>query len=660
MTKPKPQIALGDEALQAWKTRIDSAAKRTDKFTTLWRQQQAAYSGVPLDELPKEDTTVVNKDMPRVKQKVAQLFYQVPEVHLTPKRPETKGAVPVFQAVLNHKLRHELSVSGMVDEVLTDVVAVSGLGVSKIGYEVVAEEVDVVTVDEQQAQEIEAGGGTVPTEKQPVPIFERYFWNRVSPAKVLLPGEFTGTDFDKAAWIGIKYRKPLEVVKRDLGLDVEHEASTRDDLVVSDVTSADTDRSTKEVECTEIWYKAFLFDKKEKHPLRQRRLVFVEGEEEPIVHENSPYQRFDEEGKFLIGMKKFPIRILTLTTVPDEAVPPSDTTISRPLVNELQLSRSQMIKQRARAVPIRWYNTSILDPETIAKIEKGEIQDLIPVAAPGDQAVGEVARANYPRENFDFQRVIEGDLEESWAMGANQMGGDSPGEVSATESKIIQGNTNVRLDYERNKVLKWFLDGVELVGDLLQMFADDPDYIEVVGEDRVKTLQPWDKQSIAGEFVYGAKTNSALRLDVAQERQDSRNLYQLMANDPYANRQKLVEWVASTHDIDPAQFLVEPPPKQPDAPNVSFRFSGDDLNPLNPSFAIVLEVLALGGFQLSPQAVNAAKLSAATMMATGGMPKMASGEISQPPAAPPDTEHGGVAKQAEPLSKSQIDQGDYR
>jgi hypothetical protein len=133
-----------------------------------------------------------------------------------------------------------------------------------------------------------------------------------------------------------------------------------------------------------------------------------------------------------------------------------------------------------------------------------------------------------------------------------------------------------------------------------------------------------------------------------------------MANEPFANRQKLVEWVASTHDLDPAQFLVQPPPKQPDAPNVSFRFSGDDLNPLNPSFAIVLEVLALGGFQLSPAAVNQAKLSAATMMATGGMPKMAAGEISQPPAAPPDTEHGGVAEQAEPLSKSQADHDDYR
>jgi hypothetical protein len=660
MTKPKPAIKMSDETLQGWKGRIDAASKRTEKFNDLWQKQQSAYGGTPLDEAPAEDTCMVNKDMPRVKQKVAQLFYQVPEIHLKPKAPQWQPAASIFQAVINHKLKNEIGVVSTVDEVLTDVIAVSGIGVSKVGYEVVAVDVDMPLVDPQVAETLTAAGQQIPTEKQPVPIFERYFWNRVSPAKLLVPSEFTGTDFDKAAWIGIKYRKPLEVVKRDLGIAADHEASTRDELVVSERTENDTDRTQKEVECTEIWYKAYLFDGKERNPLKQRRIVFVDGEDQPLVHEDSPYQRFDEQGKFVVGMKKFPIRILVLTTVPDEAIPPSDTTVSRPLVSELQLSRSQMVKQRQRALPIRWYNTSILDPETIVKIERGEIGDLIPVPAPGDQAIGEVARANYPRENFDFQRVIEGDLEETWAMGSNQMGNNSPGEQSATESQIIQGNTNVRLDYERNKVLRWFLDGTELIGDLLQLFADDQDYIEVVGEDRVKQLATWDKNTIAGEFVFEAKTNSALRLDVAQERQDSRNTYQLMANEPFANRQKLVEWVATTHDIDPAQFLVQPPPKQPDPPNVSFRFSGDDLNPLNPSFAIVLEVLAKGGFQLSPESINAAKLSAATMMATGGMPKMAAGEISQPPQAPPDTEHGGVAKQADNLSKSQADQNDYR
>lgn len=651
----KPVLPMDDKTAASWRERIEAGTKLVEKYVELWKQQQSAYVGQPLKVDPVDDTVIVNKDMPRVKQKVAQLFYQVPKVHLKPKAPQYIGAVQVHQAVVNHKLTHDIKAAKMVDEVLTDVVAVSGIGVSKIGYEVVTVDTELPLVDPETAALIEQGGGVVPTDKVPVPVYESYFWKRITPAKLLLPPEFTGTDFDEAPWIGFRYRKPYEQAKRDYGID-EAGATTKDERTVTDETAAQNERTQKEVECTEIWYKAHLYDRKEKHPLKQRRVVFIEGKDEPVIHEDSPYQRFDETGKFIKGMKKFPIRVLTLTTVPDESIPPSDTTICRPLVQELQTSRSQMIKQRKLSMPLRWFNTAAMDPDTAEKIQSGNIQDIIPLSTPGDVAIGEVARANYPRENFEFQRVIEADLMESWALGSNQMGADSPGEVSASEAKIIQGNSNVRLDYERTKVLRWFLDGAELLGDLIQLFADDQDYVEVVGQDHARALVAWNKDTIAGEFVYEAQTNSQLRLDVAQERLDARNAYQLLANEPFANRQKLVEKIAETHDMDPAQFIAQPPPKQPEPPNVSFRFSGEDLNPLSPSFPLVLELLAAGGFKLPPQAIMAAKQQAAMILATAAQPPAALPNLQNapPPARPMQTEHGGPAKQAEPLSKHQL------
>jgi len=651
----KLAIPLTDKQATEWRERLDASKRAIDKKLEGWKQRLASYVGQPLKVMPTDDLVLPNKDLPRVKQKIAQLFYQVPELSLRPRQPQYAGAVFTFQSVLNFYLTHKMHVERTVDEVLTDACAVSGIAASKIGYEVVTEDVDVPAVDEQMAQELMAAGLEVPTESVPVPIHESYFWKRISPAKLIIPTEFTGTDFDDAPWIGFKYRKPLSLAKRQYKLPDDFQQAGRDEATVSEDTDTH-DKPAKEVECSEIWYKAHLFDPEENHPLKQRRLVFIEGRDQPVVHENSPYQRFDEQGKLTVGQKKFPIRVLTLTTVPDEAIPPSDTQITAPLVAELQKSRTQMVQQRKRSQPIRWFNTSLVDAETAEKIERGEIQDFIPLSSPGDQAIGEIARANYPRENFEFQRVIESELQEAWALGSNQLGADSPGEQSATEVRAIQGNTNVRLDYERNKVLRWFLEGAELVGDLLQLYADEPDYVEVVGPDGARALSQWDKNLIAGEFVFSAKTNSQLRLDVAQERQDARNAYQLLANEPYANRQKLVEWIASVHDIDPTQFLTQPPPKQPESPNVSFRFSGDDLNPLNPSFAIVLQVLAMGGFQLPPEVVEQAKVQAAMMMATGGMPQMASGA----PSAPPQTEHGGPAEQAHPLSQKQMGDGDYR
>jgi hypothetical protein len=655
--KIKLAIPMKDAEASTWQERIKAATKLIERKTEDWKKQQAAYVGEPLEDLPVDDIVVINKDMPRVKQKVAQLFYQVPEIHLKPKNPQFAGAVPVFQAVLNHQLSKEIKVEKTVDEMLTDIVAVTGIGVTKIGYEVFAEEVDQeIEVDDLTREALLAAGQPIPTEKVPVPIFERYFWKRISPAKLLLPAEFTGTDFDEASWIGFRFRMPSKLANKEFGID-ESDATTKDDKTLTDADHPD-ERTDKEVDCIEIWYKAYLLDDKVKNPLRQRRLVFVGDRETPVVHEDSPYQRWNEDGKLVTGMKRYPIRVLTLTTVPDESIPPSDTKVTRPLVAELTESRTQMVRQRKRSLPLRWYNTSIIDPETAAKIERGEVQDMVPLAAPGDTAIGEVARANYPRESFEFQRVIEGDLMEAWALGSNQMGSDSPGEVSATESRIIQGNTNTRLDYERTKVLRWFLEGVELLGSLVQMFADDQDYVEVVGEDRMASLVQWDKTTIAGEFVFDAKTNSQLRLDVAQERQDARNLYQLMANEPFANRQKLVERVGETHDLDPSQFVAQPPPKQPDMPNVSFRFGGDELSPLHPSFPIVMEILKAGGFNVAPEAIMAAKQMAALQLIKGSGGEAA--PDAQSPGQAVQTEHGGVAEQATPLSKSQQTDGDYR
>jgi hypothetical protein len=662
-TKPLA-VPMSAEAAGKWRSRIDAGFKYVDRQLEDWKQQQASYSGRGLDEAPKDHQCVVNKDMPRVKQKVSQLFYQVPELALKPKAPTYADAVPVFQAVLNHKLTHEVKANTLVDEVLTDIIAVSGIGVSKIGYEVTVVEVDteVPSVSPEEAAMLQSQGLPPPPptiEKVPVPIHERYFWDRISPAKLIVPGEFTGTDFDRASYLGFAYRMPYSKAKELGYVSKEDDGTKRDEKVVTDTVENQSERTANEVECTEIWYKAYLFDPQVKNPLRHRRAVFVEGMELPVVHEDSPYQRFDEQGKLTIGMKKFPIRVLTLTTIPDEAYPPSDTKISRPLVSELQLSRSQMIKQRRRSLPLRWFNTSLVDPDVVAKIENGEEQDMIALTAPGDAALGEVARANYPRENFDFQRIIEQDLTEAWALGSNQLAGSAPGDQSATEANLMQTNANVRLDYERNKVLRWFLEGAELLGDLIQMFADEPDYIEVVGPDRAAAMQQWDKDIIAGEFVFQAKTNSQLRLDVSQERQDARNAYQLLANEPFINRATLVEWMVEAHGMERSRALTQPPEKKPDPPNVSFRFSGEELNPASPSFPIVMEVLKLGGFVIDPAIIQQAKMIAQANIIQPGLALAASGE--PPPTPPPtDTEHGGPAEQAEPLSKSQLDHGDYR
>jgi hypothetical protein len=113
-------------------------------------------------------------------------------------------------------------------------------------------------------------------------VYERYFMERVSPAKFLRPATFMGSDYDKAAWLGVEYRLPRELAKATWGLDDETcppcGAEDTHLLVVRPVDEAGED------ECLvrELWYYAYLFDPAVRHPLKMRKLVFIDGNPNPV------------------------------------------------------------------------------------------------------------------------------------------------------------------------------------------------------------------------------------------------------------------------------------------------------------------------------------------------------------------------------------------
>ena len=660
-------IPLSTEQHGAWKQRVTASQKLIEKYRETWQKNVAAFAGQPLDREPKTDQIIVNKDFPRVKQKQSQLFFQSPEVQLKARREDYQDAGNRFQPVLNFILTRKIMADKMMDEVLTDVLCPSGIGVSKIGYQATVDgtsqvpSVDVSQMPpEQQLQMMQAG--QIEMLDVPKIIHEEYFWRRVSPAKVLIPVEFGGSNYDDAPWLGFEFRMSLAECKAlyKLPADFDGKASRDENLLAPDrEISRDADEN-KSVKGWEIWYKASLFDPKVKHPQRQRRLVMIEGFDTPAAHDDSPYQKFDEDtGKLVVGFTKFPIRILTLTYVPDSPIPPSDCTITRPQVAELWKGRTQMVKQRDRSIPLRWFDVNQVDTETADKLEKGEIQEMIPLQVPGDRALGEIARAQYPRETFEFDNIVARDMDEAWMMGSNQLGSNTRGDTTAKEVGVMQSNISIRLDYERAKVLRYYVEGAELVGSLLQMFADDEDYIEVLGEDGTKRLQTWDKTKIAGEFVFDAKPDSAIKIDAHQDRQQSLNLYQLLANDPHINRLKLVESVIRKHNLDPAPIIVpQPPPKPAADPAITYRFAGEDLNPLNPSFAIVMQILEQAGIKIDPKAIQEAQTAALNQQLAGTLvpgQEHPAADVGGGPRNLPSPPHEGAVKQVEPLSKHQVD-----
>jgi len=613
----KLTIPLNDDDRKAWESRIKAAETKRDSFADLQRENVDAYKGEILNDAPSTDTVIVPKDFANVEQKKAQLFFQQPDIQATALSvlQGQEDAVTIWQAVLNQYLGpHGVDALTCVDECLFDCLCPAGYAASKIGYTVVQDGEIPIQVGEQPRLDPMTGQPQMdPTSGEPMMdpvtqpgpkiIFEEYFWKRFSPLKVLVPADFYGSDYDQAAWIGMEFVKPFSVAKDEYQLPDDFGGTVTKDknLLIEDEES--TDSSAKFVKGWELWYKASLFDRKEKHPQRLRRLVMIDGHDTPCVHENSPYQKFDpESGRLTGGMVGFPVHVLTLRYLGDSAYPPSDCTVSRNQVQELSETLTTMLLQRKRAVPMRFADLGRIGGEDgLSKLQKNIWQAVIPLESydKDNPPVAEMAMAAYPRDNYQIADAIERDISEAWAMGANQRGNETDTTRTATELNLIQKNTDTRLDKERARVLLWYIKGVEKLASLIQMFADEQDYVQIVGQGGVQRLAVWDKNTVQGKFAYALRPDSSIKIDAASDRKQALEFVNYSAKSPFINQQELMTWVTKKFNLDPAKLITKPPESGPPPPNVSFRFSGEDF--IGPQAPMVMQIIQQAGYKITYQ-----------------------------------------------------------
>lgn len=664
--------AEGYGSLDYWLDQIQGSQDKRKEYKLVWDKNIQSYLSKPLQSLPEHDTVTVPKDFSNVERKKADLFFQLPEVHLVPKMPGLEDAVSVFQAVLNHKLGSDgVDAFGMMSEVTFDALCPSGLLVSKIGYESFQDGMKDVQVGEQviSPEQPNVGailglGATTPAQTapvmQPAPniVHERWFWERVSPASVLIPADFSGSNYDHAPWLGFEFEDDWEVLKQrfnlpdDLDMKVTH--GDNDDTKIRSEVQSSADHTTKKGRGYELWYRASVYDPTVKHPEKFRYLVVLDGVPIPVRHLDSPYQSEDLATGQLLGLMGNPIHVGALRYVSDTAYPPSEVTIGRQQCQELNKGRTQQMLQRERSTPKMWADIGRMGgADALKKIERNAWQSIIPIpgADVNNLPIGELPRSAYPQENFRFDEVIERDLRDIWAFGPNQLGQQAEGRQTATETKNIQSNVSARMDYERKQLIRYYVRGVEKLGALIQKFADQQDFVEILGPEGDKRLQAWDKSHIAGRFVYDAKPDSAMRVDAAQDFRDMIDMYNMLAKDPHVNRVELLTRLTRMKNIDPARLIIpQLPEKGPEPPSIAFTCKGEDLDPRSPSFPIWIELLAQSGYKISPQAIQLAQIHAqaqaqvmSTVNATSGQEKV--------PSKP--EEHGGTAPKADRVASHQ-------
>jgi len=632
---------------KAWLTRIAAAEKyRDNEYLKRWQTNVNYRMQRPFSKDTDEERLALPEDWARTKQKAAQLNYQLPKIVARPKGPAFQKQAPLVTADVNDVLRYECDAAFMMDECLADGINAAGVLVSMIGIDRQTEDYDLEVPLPPITDPMT--GAVIPNPAPPTikrvtkTIAQKFYWDRMSPADFLWPAEFRSSNWDQAPWLGNQKWMLLEQAKKTYKkLPPDFKGTSKRPKSLADDTDALYDASSDYVRVTQIWYYAWLYDPDKGHPHCIRRLVFVEGHPDPVEFDETDWQEWVPEtvpqpadpttgtaavpGRpgYYKGLNRLPIRVETLAYVSDHAIPPSDSEAGRPQVKEMMRSRSQMLRQRDSSIPVRWYNTNLVDEEVIQQLRQGEYQDFIPVNGSGDRMIGEVARANYPRENFEFQTVIGNDLDRSWALSNNQMSLQNSGERSAREVGVMQSAGQVRLDYEKGRVNRYLVRGAEVLFSLMQKFRAGTKYVTIPSPegDQQKPVTPLDLQ---GEFLFDFIADSSDRVDLTTQQNNSIKLYNLLAPSRTVNRAGLERTIIELHGLNPDELTQPEPPAKPEPMNISFRFSGDDM--LNP---MVVALLTKNGHELTAQDIKAA-----AMLIQDAVSQVSFRHAQPPPGAP--------------------------
>jgi hypothetical protein len=641
--KPSTEMSepITGSTTAAFKRRIERSKTERREFIYDWQASVDRRRAKPSPTDSDENRQRVPVDWSHTKTKVSALFSQVPRVIVSAENKEYKPAASVFGRRLNMRLRKG-GIEATMFECLPDVINKAGIAAAMVRFEC-TKELKMVPVQAPDAGILGAltqalginMNPTAPEMEEIEQIVDRRFvCERVSPDDLLWDAdEFDGSDFDTSPWIGRSGRMTTTNAKREFKLTDEQvekaKGNTRDgrDKPQNETEAAFTS-SDEDIVCyDEIFYWRYLYHDDEKYFKAIQRMVFIDGlGHEPVINEPWDGQRFDEELGTYIGSCRFPIQVFTLNYMSDEPIPPSDSAIMRPQVDELEKSRWQMHLQRDHARPIRWANTDRVDADILTSIMQGEWGHVIPIQGDGSKALGEVAKSNYPRDNYDFDRVIKNDMMEATGVGQNQMGAMATGERSAAEAKITQGSYVTRTAQERARSVSFFLRVADVMAGLICLYDDFelPD----IDEQEAQMLEMWDRTRINHELAFSTRGDASVLLDAGQRFDRLERFVNIAGKSGMFNPLNALREMAELTDIDPED--VQPlPQKGPDQPNVSFRFSGDDLaNPIALAISSKLDIAP------TKEDIMAAKMILAAAAATPMIDPQPPMDPNAPPPGP--------------------------
>lgn len=627
-TPDKPEGDEQDDKIARHFLNQVTAAKQNkrDNFIQTWQTNVQTRLGVAMgyvtDGVDTEDglRSELNPDWSLTKTKTANLYSQTPQVQVTFESKEFASAVYPFAKALNYEIGEKRCNTGAaIEEVMNDVVNAAGVGVIRVGW--AARFVTKKTTDKnikhlpKAMQALAIKMGIVKEVEVPVMTDSRFFTGRVSPANYLWPVEFIGSNFDDSDWQGHSGDLSWSEAKSEFKLSDDDKAK----VLSGDGPKPDEElryrpeqahrHSRKRVYFDEIFYWRYRVDPEEPFFSTIWRIVYVTGLDKPVIHEAWKGQRLKADNSGYVGAQKFPIRVLTLTYITDNPIPPSDTEAGRAQVEDLRRSRAQMFMNRQFSIPMRWYDVNRTDPLVMRAIQNGEWQSMVPTNGDGTKSLGEISRASYPAEDLTFDRQTMADLFQTWQISQSQMGIMAPGERTKAEVSYTQQNFQTRMGQERQRAASFFLGVVEVLAGFMALYSDFPN---LNAAEKAALNQVWNRGEILHDIVFKIHPDSTVMLDAKQRMDRAVALLNIIAKSGVVDIMPIVADIVELGGYDPSQIVKPPVPRQPDEPSISYRFSGKE-DVYNP---VVLAMLIEHGEAPSLESLAAAK----KMLADAQMP----------------------------------------
>lgn len=398
----------------------------------------------------------VNLFFSMVRTVVPRIYFRNPGISITPAQPGQENAI--FAQLLeriDNKLIEMMGLKNQMKKLVQDCF-LFGTGVLKVGFG--AEYTPTPPLEE-------ISGVTAPKVSK---FNERLEYNklvrdnmpwamRVHPGNFIVPEGCSS--FDDAEWCAHKVTRPVMDVRRDPRLKNRHKVQPSEPT--GSALGIDRQLYREDVDLYEVKDKKF-----------ERVMILAEGVDDFLLKEDDFFQEIH-------GFNYFPLSF----NQDDEVfwgIP--DSQILEPRQRELNEIKTQAMKHRRLSI-IKWLaKKGTIAPEEVAKLLSEDVSSVVNIDGEPTTDLREVQASTIPADLLRAEESTMMDAREELGFSRNQFGEYHPKtNTTATESRIVQNATDLRIDERRDMLADLLKDAFDLINKLIFHLWNQEIVIDVVG-----------------------------------------------------------------------------------------------------------------------------------------------------------------------------------